>query len=313
LYPAGSLFGVGTVAPYLLYRSTGSAWDQIGGAGGSSVTTSDTAPTTPSDGDLWYDSTTGKTFVWYEDGSSDQWVEVGANAQIVIPQHGSSHVRGGSDVIDGDRLTVDYVPTRYTRNSAASGAGDTTDLTAHLSGIDARFAPTFVTSLPSSPYDGQIIYYQVSASDGIIWQLRYNASSSSSYKWEFIGGPPRLSTIGANENRASTTYGDLATVGPSITVPLAGDYIITIGFTGNNGNANNIAYMSYQVGATSAIDADAVSYLSSVNAGSYASSTKPQLKTGIAASSAIVAKYKTSGASVYFMDRFMQITPVRVG
>ena len=146
LYPAGSLFGVGSVAPYLLYRSTGSAWDQIGGAGGSSVTTDDTAPVSPSDGDLWYDSTTGKTFVWYEDGSSDQWVEVGTNGQLTIPLHGSDHVRGGSDVIDADRLTVDYVPSVYTRDSAASGAGDVTDLTAHLSGIDntlAGYAPAY--------------------------------------------------------------------------------------------------------------------------------------------------------------------------
>jgi hypothetical protein len=140
LYPAGALFGVGTVAPYMLYRSTGTAWDQLGGAGGSaSVTTDDVAPTSPADGDLWYDSTTGKTFVWYEDGSSNQWVEVGTNGQLVIPLHGAEHVRGGNDIIDGDRLTVDYVPSRYTRNSAASGAGNNTDLTAHLSGIDNNF------------------------------------------------------------------------------------------------------------------------------------------------------------------------------
>ena len=37
LYPAGALFGVGAVAPYSLYRSTGSAWDEIGGGGGGLV------------------------------------------------------------------------------------------------------------------------------------------------------------------------------------------------------------------------------------------------------------------------------------
>lgn len=134
LYPAGALIGVGAAAPYLLYRSSGSTWQQVGGGGG--AVTDDTAPSTPNDGDLWYDSTTGKTFIYYADGSSNQWVEVGANSQLAIPLHGSSHVRGGSDVIDGDRLTVDYVPTNYTRNAAASGAGDNTDLTAHLSGIN---------------------------------------------------------------------------------------------------------------------------------------------------------------------------------
>jgi len=186
LYPAGSLFGVGTVAPYLLYRSTGSAWDQIGGAGGSSVTTSDTAPTTPSDGDLWYDSTTGKTFVWYEDGSSDQWVEVGANAQIVIPQHGSSHVRGGSDVIDADRLTVDYVPTRYTRNSAASGAGDNTDLTAHLSGIDNQLTTQY-NSIRRLDFQTRTTDYAVnqsvlsSAANLFTSSLSFTADGTSTY------------------------------------------------------------------------------------------------------------------------------------
>lgn len=123
----------------MLYAFDGSAWNLTGGGGGASVTTDDTAPSTPSDGDLWYDSTTGKTFVWYEDGSSDQWVEVGAASGLAIPNHASTHIRGGSDLIDADRLTIDYVPSNYTRNSGASGAGDVTDLTAHLSGVDSQF------------------------------------------------------------------------------------------------------------------------------------------------------------------------------
>lgn len=50
--------------------------------------------------------------------------------------HASSHIRAGTDVIDGDQVQVDYVPSAYTRNAAASGAGAVTDLTAHLAGID---------------------------------------------------------------------------------------------------------------------------------------------------------------------------------
>ncbi len=138
-HPAGVLWVVNTVGePYSLYRSDGtSAWKQVGG-GGASVTASDTAPSSPTSGALWFDSTTGKTFIWYVDGSSNQWVEVGEASQLAIPSHGSSHVRGGSDIIDGDRVQVDYVPTNYTRNAAASGAGDVTDLTANLAGIDAK-------------------------------------------------------------------------------------------------------------------------------------------------------------------------------
>lgn len=138
-HPAGVLWVVNTVGePYSLYRSDGtSAWKQVGG-GGASITVSDTAPSSPVAGAMWYDSTTGRTFIRYNDGSSSQWVEIGEASQLSVPTHGSSHVRGGSDVLDGDRLTVDYVPTNYTRNSATSGAGDNTDLTAHLGGIDTK-------------------------------------------------------------------------------------------------------------------------------------------------------------------------------
>jgi microcystin-dependent protein len=51
--------------------------------------------------------------------------------------HASSHIRAGTDVIDGDQVQIDYVPSAYTRNAAAPGAGAVTDLTAHLAGIDA--------------------------------------------------------------------------------------------------------------------------------------------------------------------------------
>ncbi len=45
-----------------------------GGGGGASVTVSDTAPSSPSSGDLWFNSTSLKTFVYYSDGSSSQWL-----------------------------------------------------------------------------------------------------------------------------------------------------------------------------------------------------------------------------------------------
>ena len=44
------------------------------GGGGSSVTVSDNAPTSPSAGDQWFDSSSLTMFVYYADGSSNQWV-----------------------------------------------------------------------------------------------------------------------------------------------------------------------------------------------------------------------------------------------
>ena len=52
----------------------GSAWvNQVSGA---TVTASDTAPVSPDEGDLWFDSTTTQMYVYYNDGSSSQWVTV---------------------------------------------------------------------------------------------------------------------------------------------------------------------------------------------------------------------------------------------
>ena len=45
------------------------------GGGGASVTVSDTAPSTPSNGDLWYKSDEGRLKIYYNDGSSSQWVD----------------------------------------------------------------------------------------------------------------------------------------------------------------------------------------------------------------------------------------------
>lgn len=47
---------------------------------GASVTTSDSAPSSPSDGDLWYDSVSGRLFVYYQDANSSQWVDASPQA-----------------------------------------------------------------------------------------------------------------------------------------------------------------------------------------------------------------------------------------
>ena len=43
--------------------------------GGATVTTDDSAPGSPNDGDLWWKSDEGRLKIYYADGSSDQWVD----------------------------------------------------------------------------------------------------------------------------------------------------------------------------------------------------------------------------------------------
>lgn len=49
-----------------------------GRTGPSAVTVSDTAPTSPSYGTFWYNSSNGRTYTYYADADSAQWVEVGS-------------------------------------------------------------------------------------------------------------------------------------------------------------------------------------------------------------------------------------------
>jgi len=63
---------VDTANDVIYIRSNG-AW--VESSGGASVTVSDTAPADPEVGDLWYNSTSGATYVYYDSA----WVEVGAS------------------------------------------------------------------------------------------------------------------------------------------------------------------------------------------------------------------------------------------
>ena len=57
--------------------SGNTSWSTLsgGGGGGASVTVNDNAPGAPSSGDLWWNSNAGQLKIYYNDGSSSQWVD----------------------------------------------------------------------------------------------------------------------------------------------------------------------------------------------------------------------------------------------
>lgn len=65
----GSLYLRSDGPPY--YNTDGATtWSPVGG----NVTTSDTAPVAPLDGQLWWNSVLGSMFIYYNDGNTSQWV-----------------------------------------------------------------------------------------------------------------------------------------------------------------------------------------------------------------------------------------------
>jgi hypothetical protein len=167
--------------------------------------------------------------------------------------------------------------------------------------------PSYVTSLPSTPADGTEVYYAADATNGVIWHLRYRSSSSSSYKWEFIGGSPLWHEIATNETCNSTTFVDLATVGPSVTVPLAGDYVLRL--TVNTDAGSQATIIAPKIGSAATSDNDR---LAQSNVGTIAAGGQ-SVKTGISANTVVKIQYRcTSGTASVAFRRF-QVTPIRVG
>lgn len=169
------------------------------------------------------------------------------------------------------------------------------------------------TTAPASPVDGEDWFYLADDANGVVWHFKYRAGSGSDYKWEFVGGPPLSSAVVTTETTTSGTYAALTTAGPSVTVPLAGDYIVEIGCNAQNDTANVRAAHSYDIGATGAVDDDSASH--TAGAANPSSVMSRRRHDGLAASTLIASKYKTGTATTTtatFRRRVMHVLPVRV-
>ena len=101
---ANGAIAVDTTNDTFYFRSSGS-WQEVSG-GGASLTVSDTAPAAPEAGNLWFESDTGNTLVYYTDANTSQWVEVGQSVDsshefyIQADGGGPASVYGGTPAFD---------------------------------------------------------------------------------------------------------------------------------------------------------------------------------------------------------------------
>ena len=101
------------------------------------------------------------------------------------------------------------------------------------SGSGGASIPAAVTSLPGSPSNGQLALLTDSTTAPTYqWLCQYDSNISGSHKWRFLGGAPLYQRIPASgdagETTTSATYADLATVGPSVTLPVVGLYRVDL-------------------------------------------------------------------------------------
>lgn len=167
-----------------------------------------------------------------------------------------------------------------------------------------------------TPVDGDECYLIADATAGVIWHFRYNAGSSSAYKWESVGSQsPLMANVQGGDTTTTTfsTFADTSpTAGPSITVPRAGDYIAIFSANGVNSVANSGAISTVKPGASAELDAFLAVHVSSTAAATGVLA-KETWMLGLAASAIIKMRYcaLTSGTAT-FDRRVLTVRPIRI-
>lgn len=164
---------------------------------------------------------------------------------------------------------------------------------------------TRVTALPSAPADGD--EYTLVVDTKTEWHIKYRSDTG---KWSVLGGPPlyaeqtNYSSTDATTNTAFVAPPTNA--GPSVTIPFAGDYDVTVA-----GQIVGKGALSYQIGVTVASDDDSVT-TATTSANELQEVTRR--KTGLAAGTGLNARIRSvDGASTQFMRRRLRAMPARLG
>jgi hypothetical protein len=159
--------------------------------------------------------------------------------------------------------------------------------------------------------DGDEAYVEVDSANGIQWHLRYHLAST---KWRFLGGPELAAEVATSESNTTNGYAALATAGPVVTVPLNGDYDVHLGATITGQATELTPKMSFDIGGTGAVDADAIFASSAAGTTVLMSVFRTMTKAALTATTALTAKYGGSSANTKtFSRRRLAISPRRIG
>jgi hypothetical protein len=241
----GGFAGNSGLSVRIVYTTTGNTWTWIQYFPNDpetrylkeAVTTSDTAPVSPSDGDLWYDSVGGRTYVYYDDGDTSQWVDTspqgsgvsdaisegntsaevidtGSDGRFVVTTEGSERLRITSAGLVGIGTNS---PGSY--NSEAddlviynSGDGGITIATGSSTGQNKIYFAKGTTG--SEQYQGYIVYNQSATSNG---SMVFGVGGSNKVAITEAGNvgigitspSARLNIAEGNANAVSTTSTDV--------------------------------------------------------------------------------------------------------
>lgn len=128
--------------------------------------------------------------------------------------------------------------------------------------------------------------------------------------FQYLGGTDG-STVSTSQTTTSTSYVDLATTGPAVTVITGTEVLVTLSALVYNSGANN-TYMSFAVsGATTLAAADARCIVHANTSATLSCPSRTFKLTGLTAgSNTFTAKYRVTGGTGSYENRDIVVTPL---
>lgn len=202
-------------------------------------------------------------------------------------------------------VTLTYIPAEGTAGALQGPVGPAGSSLA---------MPTYVTSLPGTPVDGQEVYYRIA--DGVVWHLRYKAAIGDGYKWEFIGGA-HLKSVGnySNAFASAGSWQDGAQGAFSLTAPRPGIYDVEwgCGYAMVDSNQGFQVMMGVSYAGAAVIEPITSHYSSATYM--QASHRMEDRVTLTAATTAVALKQQVSSGgpiTSYVRNRYLALRPVRL-
>lgn len=208
------------------YRWDGNKWAAASGGVASAAFVGDVPPVTPTAGQLWWESDAGLLFIWYNDGTSSQWVPATtgvSSGRVIVTTAGSRSVTG---VTAETNLAALRIP------GGAMGPNGTAEITAVYSYTNSANNKTIINRISAT--SGQTSgVTQLGASVATTtaaaqakWIIRNNNATNSQLThsstpvapYSAVASAPIASSIDTTNDWYSNLNGILANAGETLTL-----------------------------------------------------------------------------------------------